>query len=153
MGVSAQKVVDVYSYLGDASAAGADEIGKAMQKVAASASEAGLSIEQVGSYIATVSEKTRQAPETIGRSFNSIISRVQNIKAKGYSSEDATQINDVAKALSQIGVELLNNQGEWRDLNDIFNDIAKQWDTLDAKTRSYIATTIAGTNQKNVFLT
>ncbi len=153
MGLSAQKVVDVYSYLGDASAAGADEIGKAMQKVASSAQEAGLSIEWIGSYIATVSEKTRQSPETIGRSFNSIISRIQNIKAKGYSEEDGTQINDVAKALSNIGVELLDDQDEWRELNAIFDDIARQWDTLNAKTRSYIATTIAGTNQKNVFLT
>lgn len=153
MGLSADKVVDVYAYLGDASASGADEIGKAMQRVAASAEEAGISFEWLGAYIATVSEQTRLAPELIGRSFNSLISRLQSIKQKGYSSEDATKINDVAKALSNIDVALMDQEGNWRSMTDIFNDVAAVWGTLDDKTRSYIATTMAGTTQKNVFLT
>ena len=153
MGISASHVADVWAYLGDASASGADEIGTAMQKVAATAGEAGLSFEWLGAYIATISEKTRQAPEVIGTSLNSIISRIQSIKEKGYNEEDDTKINDIAKALSNIDVALMNNQGNWRDLNDIFMDIALQWNDLDDKTRSYIATTVAGTRQKNYFLT
>lgn len=153
MGISASHVADVWAYLGDASASGADEIGTAMQKVAATAGEAGLSFEWLGAYIATISEKTRQAPEVIGTSLNSIISRIQSIKEKGYNEEDDTKINDIAKALSNIDVALMNNQGNWRDLNDIFMDIALQWNDLDDKTRSYIATTVAGTRQKNHFLT
>ena len=153
MGVSSQHVADVWSYLGDASAAGGDEIGKAMQKVAATADEAGLSFEWLGAYIATISEKTRQAPEVIGTSLNSIMSRLQSIKQKGYNEEDETQINDIAKALSNIGVVLMDQDGQWRDMSDIFMDIAVQWNDLDDKTRSYIATTLAGTRQKNYFLT
>lgn len=153
MGISASHVADVWAYLGDASASGADEIGTAMQKVAATAGEAGLSFEWLGAYIATISEKTRQAPEVIGTSLNSIISRIQSIKEKGYNEEDDTKINDIAKALSKIDVALMNNQGNWRNLNDIFMDIALQWNDLDDKTRSYISTTVAGTRQKNYFLT
>jgi hypothetical protein len=37
-------------------------------------------------------------------------------------------------------------------MSDIFMDIALQWEDLDDKTRAYIATTLAGTRQKNYFL-
>lgn len=81
MEVSAQHVADIFVYLGDASASGADEIGIAMQKASASAVEFGLSFEWLGAYIATISEKTRQAPEVIGTSLNSIMARLHSIKA------------------------------------------------------------------------
>ncbi len=152
MNISAQRVVDVFAYLGDASASGADEIGIAMQKASASATEFGLSFEWLGAYIATISEKTRQAPEVIGTSINSIMARLHSIKEKGFNEEDETKINDVAKALSKIDVALLDSEGNWRSMSDIFSDIAAQWDTLDAKTKSYIATTMAGTRQQNYFL-
>ena len=152
MEVSAQHVADIFAYLGDASASGADEIGVAMQKASASAVEFGLSFEWLGAYIATISEKTRQAPEVIGTSLNSIMARLHSIKAKGYNEEDATQINDVAKALATIDVALLDNEGNWRAMSDIYTDIAEKWDTLDSKTKSYIATTMAGTRQQNYFL-
>ena len=94
MGVDIQRVVDVFSYLGDASASGADEIGIAMQRASGAANEAGLSFEWLGAYIATVSERTRQAPEVIGTAFNSIMARLHNIKAKGFNEEDETKINE-----------------------------------------------------------
>lgn len=153
MNLDAKKVVDVLSYLGDASAAGADEVGKAMQKASSSAQEAGVSFEWLGAYIATVSEKTRQAPESIGNAFNSIMSRLQSIKQMGFNEEDETKINDVAKALNSVGIELMGQDGQWRNMSDIFMDISLQWENMDDKARSYLATTMAGTRQKNVFFT
>lgn len=156
MDLSAQKVTDVFSYLGDASAAGADEIGIAMQKASASAQEAGVSFEWLGAYIATVSEKTRQAPEVVGTAFNTMMARLHNVKAAGFDEEDGTRINDVAKALATLPepLELINSlTGEWADMSDIFAGIAEQWDTLSDKQRAYIATTVAGTRQQNIFLT
>ena len=141
------------SYLGDASASGSDEIGIAMQKSAASAKEFGLSFEWLGTYIATISEKTRQAPEVIGTSLNSIMARLHQIKQNGFNEEDETKINDVAKALSTIDISLLDQFGDWRSMSDILNDVAAKWDGLDAKTKSYLATTMAGTRQQNYFLT
>ena len=69
MGISAQHAADIFAYLGDMSASGPDEIGVAMQKASASAKEFGLTFEWLGAYIATISEKTRQAPEVIGTSI------------------------------------------------------------------------------------
>ena len=146
-----QRVVDVFLYLGDAAATSGEEIGKAMQKASASATEFGLSFEWLGAYIATVAETTRQAPESIGNAFNSMLARMHQIKQKGFNEEDETKINDVAKALKNLGIELLDSEGQWNKMSDIFEAISKQWSDLDAKQRAYIATTLAGTRQQNVF--
>ena len=156
MEIDVQRVADVFTYLGDASASGADEIGIAMQRASASAMEAGVSFEWLGAYIATVSEKTRQAPEVIGTAFNSIMARLHSIKSTGFNEEDATRINDVAKALATLPkpLSLINElTGEWVDMSTLFEQIAEQWDDLSDKQRAYIATTMAGTRQQNVFLT
>lgn len=153
LGVSAQKVADVFLYLGDNAATSGQEIGQAMEKSAATATAAGLSFEMLGSYIATVSERTRQDAGTIGTAFNAIMSRLTQIKEKGYNDEDETKVNDISKALSKVGIALLDTNGSWRDMETIFDEIAQKWDSLDDKTRNYLATTIANTRQKNVFFT
>ena len=146
-----EHVADVFLYLGDAAATSGEEIGKAMQKASASATEFGLSFEWLGAYIATVSEQTRQAPESIGNAFNTMLARMHQIKQTGFNTEDATKLNDVAKALAEINVELLDSEGQWRDMDEIYSDVAEKWGDLDAKTKGYLATTMAGTRQQNVF--
>lgn len=147
-----QKIVDVFVYLGDNAGTSAAEVGTAMQKAAASAGQFGMSFEWLGAYIATVSETTRQAAEVVGTSLNAIIARLHSIKTTGFNQEDETKINDVAKALGTLNITLLDTEGNWRDMTDIFNDVAAQWQDLDGKQKSYIATALAGTRQQNTFL-
>lgn len=124
-----------------------------MQKATATAQEAGLTFEWLGAYIATLSEKTRQAPESIGTALNSLMTRIHAIRKTGFNDEDETNINDVNRALASIGVTLMDQDGHWRDLNLVFEDVAAQWDTMSDKQKSYISTTMAGTRQANYFKT
>lgn len=149
---AAQRVSDVFLQIGDHAATSGQEIGEAMQKAAASAGAFGVSMEWLASYIATVSETTRQEARTIGTAFNTIIARLHQIKQTGYNQEDETKVNDIAKALKNIDVVLMDQEGNWRDMEDILVEIAGKWDGLDGKTKSYIATTMAGVKQQNVFL-
>lgn len=149
---AAQRVADVFLNIGDHAATSGQEIGEAMQKAAASAGAFGVSMEWLAAYIATVSETTRQEARTIGTAFNTIIARLHQIKQTGYNSEDETKVNDIAKALSKIDVVLMDQAGNWRDMETILEEIADKWSGLDGKTRSYIATTMAGVKQQNVFL-
>ena len=149
---AAQRVADVFLAVGDSAATSGQEIGEAMQKAAASAGAFGMDFEWLASYIATVSETTRQEARTIGTAFNTIIARLHQIKQKGFNEEDETKINDVAKALAKIDVALMDQYGEWRDMDVIFQEIGEKWGMLDGKTKSYIATTMAGVKQQNVFL-
>lgn len=149
---AAQRVADVFLNIGDNAATSGQEIGEAMQKAAASAGAFGVSMEWLASYIAAVSETTRQEARTIGTAFNTIIARLHQIKTTGYNQEDETKVNDIAKALSKIDIVLMDQEGNWRDMEDILEEIAAQWDDLDGKTKSYIATSMAGVKQQNVFL-
>ena len=149
---AAERVADVFLKIGDNAATSGQEIGEAMQKAAASAGAFGVSMEWLASYIATVSETTRQEARTIGTAFNTIIARLHQIKQTGYNQEDETKVNDIAKALSNIDIALMDQSNNWRDMEDILVDIAEKWDGLDDKTKSYIATTMAGVKQQNVFL-
>lgn len=130
----------------------ADEIGIAAQKVAAAAKSYGLSFEWMSSYIALISETTRETPEVVGTSLNAMLARLYKIQKTGYDSEDGATINDIAKALSRINVELFDSEGNWRSFDQILRDVGDNWGTLDAKTKSYITTTIAGTRQQNKLL-
>lgn len=123
-----------------------------MQKSASAAHELGLSFEWLGAYIATISEKTRLAPEVIGTSLNSLLARLHSIKEKGYNEEDAAGINDIAKALDTVDIALMDQDGKWRAIDDVLMDIALQWDTMTDKQKAYIATTLAGARQQNSFL-
>lgn len=147
-----QRVTDVFIYLGDHAGTSAQEVGTAMQKTAASAANFGVEFEWLGAYIATVSETTRQAAEVVGTSLNAIMARLHSIKTTGFNQEDETKINDVAKALGTIDVQLLKQNGDWRDMTDIFNDVAEKWEGLNGKQQSYIATAVAGTRQQNTFI-
>jgi len=147
-----QRVTDVFIYLGDNAGTSAQEVGTAMQKTAASAANFGVEFEWLGAYIATVSETTRQAAEVVGTSLNAIMARLHSIKTTGFNQEDETKINDVAKALGTIDVQLLKQNGDWRDMTDIFNDVAEKWEGLNGKQQSYIATAVAGTRQQNTFI-
>jgi len=147
-----QRVADVFLNIGDNAATSGQEIGEAMQKAAASAGAFGVSMEWLAAYIATVSETTRQEARTIGTAFNTIIARLHQIKQTGYNQEDETRVNDIAKALSKIDVVLMDQEGNWRDMETILEEVADKWGGLDGKTRSYIATTMAGVKQQNVFL-
>lgn len=147
-----QRVADVFLAVGDNAATSGQEIGEAMQKAAASAGAFGMSMEWLSAYIATVSETTRQEARTIGTAFNTIIARLHQIKQNGYNSEDETKINDVQKALAKIDVALMDQNNEWRDMDTIFQEIGEAWGDLDGKTKSYIATTMAGVKQQNVFM-
>ena len=50
-GESVQKIIDVFAYLGDMTASGAEEIGEALQKVASTAENSGVSLEKAASWI------------------------------------------------------------------------------------------------------
>lgn len=152
------RVADVFAYLGDATATGANEVGIAMQRVAGTAKSVGATLERTASQIAVISAQTREAPETIGRAMNSIYTRIQKVTQKGFlSAEEAEDgitvgINDVAKALEQAGVVAYTAGGGFRDMDSILEELAQRWPSLDSATRSYIATTMAGTMQMNRFL-
>jgi len=67
MNVDIERAADVFSFLGDATATGADEIGIAFQRVGGSAGALNLEFEKVASWIAVLSSRTREGAATVGK--------------------------------------------------------------------------------------
>ncbi len=136
----------------DATATGADEIGRAFQKVGGTASSLGVDFDKVASWIAVVSSKTREGAEIIGQAMKSIMARYQSLKERGFDEEDGTKINQVAKALAEAGILMVDAQGQFRNFGTVMDELGARWDTLDSRQKAYIATTLAGTYQQSRFL-
>ena len=152
MGVEIERATDIFTYLGDATATSGAEIGIAMSKTSGSAAALNIELEKISSWIAHISSKTRESAESIGTSINTMISRMARITEVGYSEEDDTKLNDVAKALDTINISLTEKDNSYRNFGDVLDDVGKKWDGLDDQTRAYIATTLAGVRQQSRFL-
>lgn len=144
----AGEVIDKLSVLAAYSAADIDELATAMSKGASQANMAGLSFDQYNAYLATMIETTREAPENLGTSLKTIMSRFQNIQT-GDNTEDDTDVNDVEKALKSVGVQLRDSEGQLRDLGDVLDELGPKWQHFDRNTQAYLGTVIAGTRWEN----
>ena len=153
---SAQKVNDIYSQLAAVTASDTRELGTAMEKTASLAASANMDIETTSAFLAQMIETTREAPENLGTAMKTIIARFQEMKKDPTSLVDADgvamDVNKVDTALKSIGVQLTNSKGEFRDLDDVFLDISKRWNSLSQGQQRYIATTAAGSRQQSRFI-
>lgn len=144
-------VADKLNAVAAKSAASIDEISTAMEKAASQANQAGVSMDKYFAIIATMEEVTREAPENIGTSLKTIMSRMQQIK-EGNNTEDDTDVNDVETALKSVGIALRDDTGQLKDLEDVLNELGPQWNSLDRNTQAYLGTIIAGTRQQSRFI-
>ena len=153
---SAQRINDVYSKLAAITAADTKEIGSAMERTASIASSANMDFETTSAFLAQMIETTREAPENLGTAMKTIIARFQELKVDPNSLVDsegeALDFNRVDKSLKSIGVSLVDTQGQFRDLDDVFIEIASRWDGLSQAQQRYIATIAAGSRQQSRFI-
>ena len=141
-----ENYVDIMAALGAATATSTEEIATAMQKVAATANTVGVSMEQMSSIIATVSSVTREAPESIGTSFKTILARIGDLKL-GETLDDGTTLGTVSGTLSQIGVDVLDVNGNLRDMGTILEELMAKWGGLTEAQKTAVAEVVGGKRQ------
>lgn len=153
---SAQRVNDVYSELAAITASDTEEISKAMTKTASIADSANMEFETTAAFLAQIIETTREAPETAGTALKTVIARFQELKKDpseiGEVEGEIVDANKIEGALRTIDVALRDTNGQFRDLDDVFLEIASKWNTLDLNTQRYIATMAAGSRQQSRFI-
>lgn len=151
---------DVWSYMGDTVATTGEEISAAMGKTSASIQSVGVSMEKASSWAAIMLAKTQQSGQVIGTNLNSLVARYAKVTSKGYAavtSDDdgeALNFNDVSKALAAAGIKMYDVATQtFLPMNEMMDQLAAKWDTLDEAQRKYIATTLGGTRGMNYLLT
>ena len=61
----------------------------------------------------------------------------ENIAGTADSEFDDLDYNKVDTALKSVGVSLKDTNGQFRDLDDVFLELASKWDTLDRNSQRY----------------
>lgn len=153
---SAKNVADVYSELAAITASDVKEISSAMTKTASIASSAGMEFETTAAFLSQIIETTRESAETAGTAMKTVIARFQELKKSpdeiGEVDGEIVDANKIEGALRTVGVALRDASGQFRDLDDVFLELASKWDSLDKNTQRYIATIAAGSRQQSRFI-
>lgn len=148
---SLEHYADVITALGAATASSSAEISEGLSKFASVADTIGLSYDYATSILATLVANTRQSADVIGTSLKTILARLQSVKL-GETLEDGVELTKYTSALDAIGVSVLDLNGNLRDADDILDDTAAKWDTLNKAQQASVAQTVAGTRQYAQFI-
>ena len=142
----AELYIDKVAAVAAGTAADLEEMATGMSKVASAANAAGVDIDQLNATLATVISVTREAPETIGSSFKTIYARLGDLKLGG-TDEDGVTLGKVSGQLEALGVQILKDNGDMREMGDIVEDIAAKWQTWTRAQQQAAAVAMAGKMQ------
>lgn len=148
---SLEYYADAITALGAATASSSEEIADGLQKFAAIAGTVGLSYEYATSALATVVAETRQSADVIGTSFKTIFARMQGLSL-GETLDDGVDLNKYSIALQKIGVNVLDANGNLRQMDDILDDLGARWESLTEAQRVATAETVGGMRQYANFM-
>ena len=145
----AMEVSDKFAALAASAATDYEELATALSKVAAQANLAGMSMDFTLGLLTKGIETTREAPETIGTALKTVISRMRELTDYGATLEDGTDVNRVDKALQNVGISLMDANGQFRDLDSVLTELGHKWDTLTINQQANVAVALAGTRQQS----
>lgn len=138
--------VDKLAAVAAGTAADLEELSTGMSKVASAANSAGVDIDQLNGMLSTVISVTREAPETIGSAFKTIFARLGDLALDG-KDEYGVTLGKVSGQLQELGIQVLTEKGELRDMGDIIEDTAAKWDTWTRAQKQAAAVAMAGKMQ------
>lgn len=145
-------VVDKLTTVDNNSATSTAELGQALERTAASAQNAGVTFDELVSYVATVSSVTRKSAESIGESFKTIFARLQSLKQGVNYDEEGQPLSNVEASLNKVGIALRDSQYQFKNMDEVLNEVAQKWSSLNDVQKADVAEQIAGTRQRENFL-
>lgn len=148
---TAEWYADVMTALGAATASSTDEIAEGLEKFAAVADTVGLSYEYATAALTTITAKTRQSADVVGTSLKTLFARIEGLNL-GETLDDGTTLNKYSSALEAVGVNIKNEAGQLKDMDEILDEIGAKWDTIGKDQQIALAQTVAGVRQYNQFI-
>lgn len=148
---TAEWYADVMTALGAATASSTDEIAEGLEKFAAVADTVGLSYEYATAALTTITAKTRQSADVVGTALKTLFARVEGLKL-GETLDDGTTLNKYSSALEAVGVNIKNEAGELKNMDEILEEIGAKWGTIHRDQQIALAQTVAGVRQYTQFI-
>ena len=156
----ATEVVDKLTKVDMTAATSAGDIAEALRQFATTAQLSGVDLDESIAMATTIMDVSQKDASSTGNAIKTMLSRYGNVKAGTYSgmnitgdqNETTESLNDIDKVLKKLGISLRTSNLEFRDFDDVLDDIAAKWETLDSVSKNAIATAMAGTRQRESFL-
>ena len=145
-------IVDKLTAIDLKAAVSSADLAVAMSRTANSANIAGVSMDRLLGYLATIQEVTQKSAETVGESVKSMFARINNIKLGKFIDDNGESLNDTEKILKEFGIALRDTEGEFRAVSDVLDELYGKWDRFTSVEKSAIAVAAAGTRQRENFL-
>ena len=140
--------VDKLAAVAATTAADLEELSVGMSKVASAANAMGVDFDDLNAQIATIVSVTRQAPESVGTALKTIYARLGDLKVDGVD-EFGVSLGDVSSNLETMGIQILDQQGDLRDMSSVIAEVAAKWDTWTSAQKQAAAVAMAGKRQYN----
>ena len=135
---------DVITSLGAHTASSAEEIAQGLEKFASVAETTGLSYEYATAALATVTAETRQSADVVGTAFKTLFARIQDLEL---GDEGSVSIGKYAEALDKVGIQVLDVNGNLKEMDAILNEMGSKWDSLSKSQQTALAQNVGGTRQ------
>lgn len=148
---TAEWYADVMTALGATTASSTDEIAEGLEKFAAVADTVGLSYEYATAALTTITAKTRQSADVVGTALKTLFARIEGLNL-GETLDDGTTLNKYSSALNTVGVNIKNEAGQLKDMDEILDEIGAKWNTIGKDQQIALAQTVAGVRQYNQFI-
>lgn len=149
-------IVDKLSAVDLESATDAGGLVEAMSRTAEGAQIAGVSMDRLLGMISSVGEVTQKSMSSIGESFKTIFSRMRDIKDNKLSiigdDGEIEDLSNVEIVLNSLGIKLRDSNLEFRNFQDVLDDVAGSWKSYSTVQKAAIAKAFSGVRQQENFL-
>lgn len=140
-------IMDMLNYAGNNFAVTSGDMSTSMSKFASVASASGIEAYQAISYAVGANETLQNAGKT-GNALKTILTNLNGLKTS--AKDGSIGLNKTAKALKTIAdVDVLDANGQVKDMNDILGELGEKYKTLDKNSRLAIGESIGGKTQIN----
>ena len=134
--LTSTEIVNKLANVDAAFAVSSADLAEAIKRVGSSASDAGVSMDQLIAIVTTAQQTTARGGAVIGNSFKTIFTRLQRPA--------------VLEQLNQLGVATQDAQGNIKPLISVLQGLAKNFDNLEDVQKSQVAELVGGVFQVNV---
>lgn len=146
----AELYVDRLAAVASTTASNLQELSTGMSKVASAAAAMGVGEDQLAAQLSTIISVTKQAPQSVGTALRTVYARITDIKAG--VEEDGTTLGQYSGKMAQMGINVLDLNGNLRDMGTVMEEIGAKWGDMSREQQVYLAQTMAGQRQYNNLL-
>ena len=123
-----------------------------MSYTATSAKDAGVSIDKLTGYIASVAETSQAGAENVGVFLKTLFARMSAIKAGNLVDPTTSDdLSDVETVLSGLGIKLRDSNSEFRNFGDVLDEVAGRWSSFSSVQQAAISSAFSGVRQVDKF--